>query len=53
MHHRAAEMLGTALLIVATFLLPLTIFVLAVDRCPPAGWAGLMIGLPVTARDPG
>jgi len=46
-------MLGTALLIVATFLLPLTIFVLAVDRCPPAAWAGLMIGLPVTAMDPG
>ena len=53
MRHGAAEMLGTALLIVATFLLPLTIFVLAVDRCPPAGWAGLLIGLPVTARDPG
>lgn len=51
MRHRAAEMLGTALLIIAT-LLPLTIFALAVDRCPPAGWAGLMMGLPVTARDP-
>ena len=45
-------MLGTALPIIATFLLLPTVFALAVDRCPPAGWAGLMIGLPVTARDP-
>ena len=33
---------------VATFLLLLTIFALAVDRRAPAGWAGLMIGLSVT-----
>lgn len=33
---------------VATFLLVLTIFALAVDRRAPAGWAGLMIGLSVT-----
>lgn len=34
---------------VATFLLVLTIFALAVDRRAPVGWAGLMIGLSVTA----
>lgn len=34
---------------VGTFLLVLTIFALAVDRRAPAGWAGLMIGLSVTA----
>lgn len=34
---------------VATFLLVLAIFALAVDRRAPAGWAGLMIGLSVTA----
>jgi glycerol uptake facilitator protein len=33
---------------VATFLLVLTIFALAVDRRAPVGWAGLMIGLSVT-----
>lgn len=38
----AAEALGT-------FLLVLTIFALAVDRRAPVGWAGLMIGLSVTA----
>jgi len=32
----------------ATFLLLLTIFALAVDTRAPAGWAGLMIGLSVT-----
>lgn len=53
MRHRAAGMLGTALLIIATFLLLLPVFALAVDRCLPASWAGLMIGLPVTAMDPG
>jgi glycerol uptake facilitator protein len=34
---------------VATYLLVLTIFALAVDRRAPAGWAGWMIGLSVTA----
>ena len=34
---------------VATFLLVLTIFALAVDRRAPVGWAGWMIGLSVTA----
>lgn len=34
---------------VATFLLVFTIFALAVDRRAPAGWAGWMIGLSVTA----
>ncbi len=34
---------------VATFLLVLTIFALAVDRRAPSGWAGWMIGLSVTA----
>ena len=34
---------------VGTFLLVLTIFALAVDRRAPVGWAGLMIGLSVTA----
>lgn len=34
---------------VATYLLVLTIFALAVDRRAPVGWAGLMIGLSVTA----
>ena len=34
---------------VATFLLVTTIFALAVDRRAPVGWAGLMIGLSVTA----
>lgn len=34
---------------VATFLLVIAIFALAVDRRAPAGWAGLMIGLSVTA----
>lgn len=38
----AAEALGT-------YLLVLTIFALAVDRRAPVGWAGLMIGLSVTA----
>lgn len=33
---------------VATYLLVLTIFALAVDTRAPAGWAGLMIGLSVT-----
>lgn len=33
----------------ATFLLLLTIMALAVDRRAPTGWAGLMIGLSVTA----
>ena len=33
---------------VATFLLVLTIFALAVDRRAPVGWGGLMIGLSVT-----
>lgn len=46
-------MLGTALLIIATLLLLPTVFLLAVDRCPPVSWGGLMIGLPVTPRDPG
>ena len=53
MRHCAAEMLGTTLLLIATFVLLPTVFTLAVDRCPPVGWAGLMIGLPVTAMDPG
>lgn len=33
---------------IATYLLVLTIFALAVDTRAPAGWAGLMIGLSVT-----
>ncbi|MEO3937365.1 MIP/aquaporin family protein [Dermatophilaceae bacterium Soc4.6] len=33
---------------VATFLLVLTIFALALDRRAPAGWAGWMLGLSVT-----
>ena len=41
---------GRAILVeaLATYLLVLAIFALAVDRRAPAGWAGLMIGLSVT-----